>query len=115
MSFSENALVGIGLQVCIGTLIIAAVLILAVRALSSRRGRRQKIQNMWADPGENRPPAVDGVDFDLGDDFGGVPTTGSVQEYERDADGGDILGSSGFENRPRGFDDRQGPPPPDEH
>jgi hypothetical protein len=115
MAFSQNVLVGIGLQVCVGTLILAAVLYLAARAFNKQRRSNQKNQNMRTDPGSNLPSAEDGVDFKLDDDFGGVPTTGSVQEYERDAGDEDIIGSSGFENRPHDPGDHPDAPPPDEN
>ena len=78
-----------GLFVCAGMFGLMVAATIFMRLLSTRRERSTgPIQ-----------PAVGPYHLiqDEEDDFGGVPTTGSVQEYERDYPVEQIIGSSGFD------------------
>ncbi len=83
----------IGLFACFGALLLLVVVAIIARSASGERGSSGRHRG---DPlGTSvlhTPPFED-------DDFGGVPTTGPVQEYERDYRPEQIIGSSGFEEQ----------------
>ncbi len=83
----------LGLFACFGALLLLVVVAIVARSASGERGPSGRHRNA---PLENSaihtPPYEE-------DDFGGVPTTGPVQEYERDYRPEQIIGSSGFEDQ----------------
>ena len=84
----------IGLLVCVGAVVVIALLAFAFRALTGA-GRKQ--QNMWNTRGEEQP-RYDSPDVESRGGFGGVPTTGRDRDFDRDTDinRGSTTGSSGF-------------------
>ena len=90
----ENLLQGVGLFLCVGAVLLAAVVFFAFRALT--RGARGVNQDMNRDvdreptvfnsPGTERP-RYDTREVDSRGGFGGVPQTGSsAQVFDRDDD-----------------------------
>lgn len=77
----------VGLSACAGTVVLFALLGGLVWAIAMRRGRAAGPDNSAIHPYQYEDP----------DDFGGVPTTGAVQEYERDYHPDQLIGSSGFD------------------
>jgi hypothetical protein len=78
---------GIGWLACLVAIGFIAILAVLARIISGQRG----------EPMEPHNSAVRSLSepYEAGD-FGGVPTTGSVQDYERDWIPEQIIGSSGF-------------------
>ncbi len=79
---------------CLGVIGLIALLALIARGITGQRGKPMEPYNSAVRP-LNAPPFEDG-------DFSGIPTTGPVQDYERDAPPEQIIGSSGFEGRQYG-------------
>lgn len=91
---SNSILSSVGLLTCVGAFIAVAVIAFIARLMSNQRVEPRS-PNMWREPDSSRPqPPRPDMDFS---DFGGIPTTGPVQEYERDYPGETIIGSSGFD------------------
>jgi hypothetical protein len=82
---------GVGLLACVGVIGLIGAIAVVARVISSQRGRPMEPNNSAVQP-LSAPPFEDGG-------FGGVPTTGPVQEYERDYHPQQIIGSSGFEEQ----------------
>ncbi len=83
----------LGLFACIGALLLVALVAIVARSAAGQRGPYGRRRGLHPDNSAvHSPPFED-------DDFGGVPTTGPVQEYERDYRPEQIIGSSGFEEQ----------------
>lgn len=76
---------------CLVAIGLISALALIARAMTGQRGKPLEPHNS-AVQSLSAPPYEDG-------DFIGIPTTGSVQEFERDAPPEQIIGSSGFEGQ----------------
>ncbi len=84
----------LGLFACFGALLLLVVVAIIARSAHGGRGPSGRRRGDPLDTSViHTPPFED-------DDFGGVPTTGPVQEYERDYRPEQIIGSSGFEGQP---------------
>lgn len=79
----------VGLLACAGAMLVIVLVALVALATGMRRGRKENRSNPIIQP-PTAPPFEEG-------DFGGVPTTGGVQEYEREYRPDPMIGSSGFE------------------
>ncbi len=82
-----NLITGLGVFVCFGAIVLAALVAIAARGLRNPNNRVSNTPTQQVRNGGFEPTS----------DFGGVPTTGAVQEYERDANQADLIGSSGFD------------------
>ena len=96
----SNLLQGIGLFVCVGAIILVAVIAFAMRALMGRRGAQQQ-ENMWNTRGTERP-TYDDPNVETRGGFGGVPSTGQRP-------GGNQPASRG-QNQQAGFGSPSAPP-----
>lgn len=76
----SNLLTGIGLFVCVGAIVLIAVVAFAARALMGNRNKQK--ETMWNTRGEERPQ-YDDPNVETRGGFGGVPSTG-----QRDRDSG---------------------------
>jgi hypothetical protein len=97
----SGLLQGLGLMVCVGAILLIALVAFAARALAGRRGQNQS-QTMWNTRGQEQP-RYDEPDIQTRGGFGGVPTTGS--EFGRDESFG--RGQSGFGEAQRGLGSAQ--------
>ena len=120
---SGNLLQGLGLMVCIGAILLVALIAFAARAMS--RGRNTNANpadpTIWNTPGSERP-RYDQPDIETQGGFGGVPTTGDRtplvdRDFDRDRNppiDDDERASSGDRlvdyNRNRGREDDNTPP-----
>jgi hypothetical protein len=77
----------VGLSTCAGAFVLIVLLGAVIWTISMRRGRAAGPDNS----------AIHPYQYEDSDDFGGVPTTGAVQDYERDYDPDPLIGSSGFD------------------
>jgi hypothetical protein len=105
MSNIGDFLGGIGLFLCVGAIVVIGLLALAIRAFS-----RPKTTQAPLDPRGPEAPRYNDPEIDTRGGFGGVPTTGSVQDYEADYDRnrtGTTTGTVGSS----GFGGEQNPPP----
>ncbi len=76
---------------CLAAIGLISALALIARAITGQRGAPMEPHNS-AVQSLSAPPYEDG-------DFSGIPTTGPVQAFERDARPEQIIGSSGFEGQ----------------
>lgn len=86
----------IGLLACAGVMGLMVLVALVSLSTGMRRGRKTSVNNPIIQP-PSAPPFEE-------DDFGGVPTTGPVQEYERDYHSDVKIGSSGFDAQSYDYD-----------
>ncbi|RPJ46067.1 MAG: hypothetical protein EHM21_08955 [Chloroflexi bacterium] len=84
----SNLLQGVGWLTCLVLIGLIAALALVARAIAGQRGQPMEPHNS-AVQSLGAPPFEDS-------DLGGIPTTGPVQDFERDAPQERIVGSSGF-------------------
>ncbi len=82
----------LGLFACFGALLLLVVVAIIARSTSGEHGPSGRRGDPLDTSVLHNPPFEN-------DDFGGVPTTGSVQEYERDYRPEQIIGSSGFQEQ----------------
>lgn len=94
---TSGLLQGLGLMVCVGAIVLIAVVAFAARALAGRRGQNQS-PTMWNTRGPEQP-RYDEPDIQTRGGFGGVPTTGS--EFNREESFG--RQQSGFGESQSGF------------
>ncbi len=76
---------------CLAAIGLIAALAVIAHLITGQRGTPMEPNNS-AVQSLSAPPYEDG-------DFLSIPTTGSVQEFERDARPDQIIGSSGFEGQ----------------
>ncbi len=78
----------LGIAVCVGAFVVITLVGIASRYVAGQRSRSA---------GPNGPAIRPFNANPADDDFGGVPTTGPVQDYERDYPPEPLIGSSGFD------------------
>ena len=87
----NNFLQGIGLFLCVGAIVLAAVVFFAFRALTRSRSNVNRDvdrePSVFNTPGTERP-RYDTREVESRGGFGGVPQTGSANVYDRDTDRG---------------------------
>ncbi len=83
----------LGLMACVGAFVLIALVAVVARQIIGQRGTGRLKRRPAVGPNS---PAVHSPPFE-DDDFGGVPTTGAVQDYERDYHPDQVIGSSGFD------------------
>jgi flagellar biosynthesis/type III secretory pathway M-ring protein FliF/YscJ len=89
---------GIGWLACLGIIGLIVILAIVARAISRQRRRPMEPNNSAVQP-LSASPFEDG-------ELSEIPTTGSVQAYERDYHPEQIIGSSGFDVQ--SYDDELG-------
>lgn len=99
----SNLLQGIGLLVCVGAIILVALVAFAARAMSRRNTTTQN-PNMWNTQGPEQPH-YNAPDVESQGGFGSVPNTGNRGEVGR----GDMIGSSGFGGGANSYDQENRP------
>lgn len=102
---TNGALPMVGLLLCVGAIIVVALLAFAFRALTGA-GRNQR-DNMWNQRGPEQP-RVDNPDIESSGGFGGVPNTGMDRsagfDREIDLNRGSPTGAGGFGNGAQSYD-----------